>query len=287
MVNLATMAAATDHLKAYFKSLTDNELLDRYSSELTDEARYLVKAEACIRSLNLTSPAPSSDQPEATSDSTGDLVIVAHNLTTTGAVVLADYLGSQGIRAFATDANVATAFGGVIEGANVRVPESEKELAGRLAADFECRARDCEATTSDEADPNPAPTNDPSSCASKHRLRTYRRYIHPQRNAAVIVKEGFSWGALIFGPLWFLLHRMWFMSLVSLALTVGGHAFFSAHRSPESLMCIFVAYWAIWIFIGRIANDFLCTSLRTRGYRLQAVVRARSVTDVRYPPTTG
>ena len=36
----------------------------------------------------------------------------------------------------------------------------------------------------------------------------------------VLVREGFSWGALIFGPFWLAAHRAWIAAAISLAAYV-------------------------------------------------------------------
>ena len=38
--------------------------------------------------------------------------------------------------------------------------------------------------------------------------------------APVLVREGFSWGALLFGPLWLAVHRAWIAAVLTLAATV-------------------------------------------------------------------
>ena len=35
--------------------------------------------------------------------------------------------------------------------------------------------------------------------------------------APVLVREGFSWGALLFGPLWLAVHRAWIPAVLALA----------------------------------------------------------------------
>ena len=40
----------------------------------------------------------------------------------------------------------------------------------------------------------------------------------PPRRAPVLVREGFSWGAFLFGPFWLLAHRLWLEALLWLAV---------------------------------------------------------------------
>ena len=53
-------------------------------------------------------------------------------------------------------------------------------------------------------------------------IDTGRRRRFPWRAggaaAPVLVREGFSWGAFLFGPLWLLAHRLWFAALLWFAV---------------------------------------------------------------------
>ena len=63
------------------------------------------------------------------------------------------------------------------------------------------------------------------------------RTVDPRKGAAgdfVLVKEGFCWPALLFGPLWALYHRMWVVAagLVSVGVII---ALPPPDRSPGSM----------------------------------------------------
>jgi uncharacterized protein DUF2628 len=84
----------------------------------------------------------------------------------------------------------------------------------------------------------------------------------------VMVREGFSWGALLFGPLWFAVHRAWIAAVLSLAafvlvvlLTQGG------------VMAALLLGLAV--LIGLSGHDIVRWSLDNRGYLLAQVVLAR------------
>jgi hypothetical protein len=88
----------------------------------------------------------------------------------------------------------------------------------------------------------------------------------------VLVREGFSWGALFFGPFWFAAHRVWIPAVVSLAafvlivlLTDGGLA--------AALLI------ALVVLIGLSGHDLRRWSLDHRGYVLSQVVTARGELD--------
>jgi hypothetical protein len=84
----------------------------------------------------------------------------------------------------------------------------------------------------------------------------------------VLVRDGFSWGALFFGPLWLAAYRAWIAAALSLAafvliivLTEGGVA--------AALLI------ALAILLGVSGHDLRRWSLDHRGYLLSQVVAAR------------
>lgn len=85
----------------------------------------------------------------------------------------------------------------------------------------------------------------------------------------VLVREGFSWGALVFGPLWLAWHRAWIAAVLSAAaaalileLTAGAAA--------AVLMCGLAA------LLGLSGHDLRRWSITHRGYMLTQVIAARS-----------
>jgi hypothetical protein len=87
------------------------------------------------------------------------------------------------------------------------------------------------------------------------------------RRAPVLVREGFSWGALIFGPFWLLAHRAWIAGVLTLCVLVV-----IAVLAPPALAAslLLVLFWAIGVF----GNDFRRWSLARHGYLLVHVVAA-------------
>ena len=88
----------------------------------------------------------------------------------------------------------------------------------------------------------------------------------------VLVREGFSWGALIFGPFWLAAHRAWIAAVLTLAFTIlilllanGGTA--------VALLCTLI------VLLGLSAHDLHRWSLDHRGYLLSQVIAARSETE--------
>jgi len=84
----------------------------------------------------------------------------------------------------------------------------------------------------------------------------------------VLVPEGFSPGALIFGPLWLAAHRAWVAAGLSFAAFV-----FIAVLAPEPAGTILSAGLAI--VLGLVGNDLRSNALEQRGYVLLHVLAAR------------
>jgi hypothetical protein len=60
-------------------------------------------------------------------------------------------------------------------------------------------------------------------------VTTYTAHIRADRKL-VLVKEAFSWGAFLFGPLWLLAHRAW----IAAAIWYAGAWAAGVMRSPMS-----------------------------------------------------
>ncbi|HEY7579925.1 MAG TPA: DUF2628 domain-containing protein [Acetobacteraceae bacterium] len=102
-------------------------------------------------------------------------------------------------------------------------------------------------------------------------MRFYTAHIR-SGTPPVLVREGFSWGALLFGPLWLATHRAWIAAALTLAafvliivLTDGGLA--------AALLI------ALVMLLGLSGHDLRRWSLDHRGYLLAQVVAARDELD--------
>ena len=84
----------------------------------------------------------------------------------------------------------------------------------------------------------------------------------------VLVKEGFAWGAFVFGPLWLLAHRAWVPGVLALCAWI-----ILAVVVPEPFggVVLLVLHWALGLF-GR---DLRRWSLARAGYLPVHVVAAR------------
>ena len=84
----------------------------------------------------------------------------------------------------------------------------------------------------------------------------------------MLVREGFSWGALFFGPLWLALHHIWIPAVLSLAAFV-----LIVLLTDGSLAAALLT--ALVLLLGLSGYDLRRWSLDHRGYLLSQVVTAR------------
>jgi hypothetical protein len=99
-------------------------------------------------------------------------------------------------------------------------------------------------------------------------LRFWTAHVR-EGDAPLLVREGFSWGALIFGPIWLLAHRAWVPAVLAIAASVA----IGALPAGEVRTALAIAYPLLLGFSG---NDMWRFSLERRGYRLAHVVAARN-----------
>ncbi|MGE5384831.1 MAG: DUF2628 domain-containing protein [Betaproteobacteria bacterium] len=210
----------------------------------------------------------------------GDFTIVARSLEPTEAHLLKSYLESCSIPAIVADANLVQAapfLTGPVGGASVRVPKDFAPEALDLIAKF--NRIDVQADSlSDDAVDLPL---EKSGIAGARKLKTYGVYTHPDKPIPLVVKAGFSWGAFIFGPLWFLLNRMWLNFFLVTTLYVGGNLYFRFHQVDADLgaplfIGMYFLYLLLWFLIGKFANSLLAADLEDRGYKRIATVMAEN-----------
>ena len=84
-----------------------------------------------------------------------------------------------------------------------------------------------------------------------------------------LVREGFAWGALFFGPFWLAAHRAWIAAGISLAAYV-----LLAAVVPEPACGI--AAVGLTVILGMTSNDLRRWALENRGYLLVHVLSARN-----------
>ena len=109
----------------------------------------------------------------------------------------------------------------------------------------------------------------------------YRLYTVHERGVpvgadpdVVLVREGFAWGAAIFGPLWFLVHRLWLAALVDLVL-IGIVGELLALIDPSDPIEA-AASLGLALLTGWLAPEAWRWTLARRGYGLTRIVGGRN-----------
>jgi len=88
----------------------------------------------------------------------------------------------------------------------------------------------------------------------------------------VLVREGFSWGAFLFGPLWLAAHRVWIAALLGMvAITL----IVALTQDPTRIVLIL----GLMLLFGLSGYDLRRWSLDHRGYLLGQVLTARDETE--------
>lgn len=90
----------------------------------------------------------------------------------------------------------------------------------------------------------------------------------------ILVREGFSFGALLFGPLWLAAHRAWLPAAVAFALTILFPLLFNPPASPILVL-------GLMILLGLSGRDLVRWSIARRGYLEANVVTGRNQEEAR------
>jgi hypothetical protein len=93
-------------------------------------------------------------------------------------------------------------------------------------------------------------------------------HIRPGHTPA-LVREGFSWGAFLFSPVWLAAHRAWVPAALALAALILILALVPA---PDRGLLLL----ALAIVLGLSGQDLRRWSMQHRGFTLAQVVAARS-----------
>ena len=104
-------------------------------------------------------------------------------------------------------------------------------------------------------------------------MRLWTAHEKPE-TVPVLVREGFSVGALLFGPFWLALHRAWIPAGVTFCLGFLIHALTSP---PASV----VLGLALQLLLGLSGRDLVRWSLAERGFIVTDVVVARTEDEAR------
>jgi len=87
--------------------------------------------------------------------------------------------------------------------------------------------------------------------------------------APVLVREGFSIGALIFGPLWLAAHRAWLPAVLSLLLSLL--VLLLTHPAISTILML-----GLMLLQGLSGHDLVRWSVARRGYLESNVVTGRN-----------
>lgn len=97
-------------------------------------------------------------------------------------------------------------------------------------------------------------------------MKLYGAHLKPGAEP-VLVREGFSWGALAFGPFWLASHRAWVPACVSLA------AYVLVLALAAGSAC-FILVLGLALILGLTGNDMVGWALGHKGYLLAHVLGA-------------
>ena len=97
-------------------------------------------------------------------------------------------------------------------------------------------------------------------------MKVWTAHLHPAR-PPVLIHEGWSWGAALFGPFWLLAHRAWVPGVIVLAVVVALNLLV-----PNGLRGLLAL--GFFLLLGLLGRDLLRWSLARRGYVLAHVVAA-------------
>jgi hypothetical protein len=111
-------------------------------------------------------------------------------------------------------------------------------------------------------------------------MRVYTVHVPPfssREPDPILIKEGFSWPALLFGPLWSLASRLWLVTVGLVVVLVALGAVLDALAVDDLVET--VVSLAVAVLIGAHGNDWRRRALARRGYREAGVVAARSIDE--------
>lgn len=103
-------------------------------------------------------------------------------------------------------------------------------------------------------------------------MRIYTAHLRPGR-MPLLLREGFSVGAFLFGPLWLFAHRAWLPGILALVVLVGLFALSAAWPGAALPPVLLLAYA---LLMGLEGRDLCRWSLGRRGFSPSYVVAARN-----------
>jgi hypothetical protein len=93
----------------------------------------------------------------------------------------------------------------------------------------------------------------------------------------VFIKDGFSWAAAVFGPLWMLVHRLWW-ALLGLLLITGGLQLIGKFTAADQRW-LGLAAFAVNVLVGFEADTLRRWALERRGWQMLGSVSGRNYAE--------
>jgi hypothetical protein len=97
-------------------------------------------------------------------------------------------------------------------------------------------------------------------------VKFYTAHLRGDREPELI-REGFSWGAAIFGPFWLFAHSAWIAGALVLVIDL----LLGLVPGAPGLLAGFVSFWLLGLF----GQDLRRWNLALRGYTMPHVIAAR------------
>lgn len=106
-------------------------------------------------------------------------------------------------------------------------------------------------------------------------MRSYTVQRPPYPGSAIVLPEGFSFWAFLFGPLWFLFHGLWVSAILLVLVHVALGTALQYFGLPEVFSGI--ASLTVSVLVGFNARDWWRLMLTRQGFRFEPVVLGRSL----------
>ena len=88
----------------------------------------------------------------------------------------------------------------------------------------------------------------------------------------LLLREGFSFGAAFFGPIWLAMHRAWIPAACVLALLI-----LTPMLTDPPMSAVILA--GVWLMLGQTGRDLVRWSIERDGWLATAVIAARDLDD--------
>ena len=101
------------------------------------------------------------------------------------------------------------------------------------------------------------------------RMKIYTVYTHPDKDIdqkPVFVREGFSFGAFVFGALWALYHRLWLVFLLIVAVDVALGYVSQMHLLLKPT--VVAIQFGFSLMVGYMGNDWIRARLLRSEFEL-------------------